>query len=103
MLAVAMANYPRFGGNSCAFDGIALTPEDGTPRDHCIAQAGTSQEIALARINLDALRSYRQAGPLGDADRKPRTYASIAETSPPHRRGHHSCAAAHAVNPMLTD
>ena len=39
MLAVAMANYPRVGGRSCAFDGIAVAP-DGGPRDHCVAQAG---------------------------------------------------------------
>jgi predicted amidohydrolase len=83
MVAVAMANYPRFGGRSCAFDGMAFAVEDGSPRDHCAAQAGTGQQIALARIDLDALRAYRQVQPLADAYRNPRAYASIAVASPP--------------------
>ncbi|HLI36405.1 MAG TPA: carbon-nitrogen hydrolase family protein [Streptosporangiaceae bacterium] len=83
MLAAAMANYPRFGGRSCASDGMAVTPDGSSPRDHCVAAAGPGEEIALARIDLDALRSYRQAGPLADAYRKPRSYARIAATSPP--------------------
>lgn len=82
MVAVAMANYPRFGGRSCAFDGIA-SAADGAPRDHRVADAGPGEGLVLARLDLDALRSYRQAGPLADAYRKPRCYASIAATSPP--------------------
>jgi predicted amidohydrolase len=69
-LAVAMANYPRFGGRSCAFDGIAFTPS-GAPRDHRVACAGAGQEIVLARLDLGALRSYRQASPLAGAYRRP--------------------------------
>jgi N-carbamoylputrescine amidase len=83
MVAVAMANYPRFGGRSCAFDGIAFAPADGSPRDHRVVQAGPDEEILLARFDLDALRAYRQAGPLADAYRKPRTYARIASSAPP--------------------
>jgi predicted amidohydrolase len=82
MLAVAMANYPRFGGRSCAFDGIA-SALDGAPRDHCVVQAGPGQGILLAPLDLDALRSYRQAGPLADAYRKPHCYDAIAAQSPP--------------------
>lgn len=82
MLAVAMANYPRFGGRSCAFDGIASAP-DGGPRDHCVAEAGPGEDLVLARLDLDALRSYRQAGPLADAYRRPRRYAAIAAPSAP--------------------
>jgi predicted amidohydrolase len=91
MLAVAMANYPRFGGRSCAFDGIASTP-DGAPRNHRVAEAGPGEGIVLARLDLDALRSYRQAGPLADAYRKPRSYASIAATSPPQPPFSRACS-----------
>jgi N-carbamoylputrescine amidase len=91
MLAVAMANYPRFGGRSCAFDGIASTP-DGAPRNHHVAEAGPGEGIVLARLDLDALRSYRQAGPLADAYRKPRSYASIAATSPPQPPFSRACS-----------
>jgi predicted amidohydrolase len=83
MLAVATANYPRFGGRSCAFDGMAFAPGGGSPRDHRIAQSGAGEEITLARIDLGALRSYRRSQPLADAFRKPRSYARIAATSPP--------------------
>jgi N-carbamoylputrescine amidase len=83
MVAVTMANYPRFGGRSCAFDGIAYSPADGSPRDHCVVQAGTGGQIVLARIDLDALRSYRQTGHLADAYRKPRRYPGLAAPSPP--------------------
>jgi predicted amidohydrolase len=82
-LAVAMANYPRFGGRSCAFDGMAFDPADGSPRDHRVVEAGPGEDIALARFDLDALRRYRRAQPLGDAYRKPGCYAGIAATAPP--------------------
>jgi N-carbamoylputrescine amidase len=82
MLAVAMANYPRFGGRSCAFDGMAFWP-GGDARDHRLAEAGGGEEVVLARVDLAALRAYRQAEPLADAYRKPRSYARIAATSPP--------------------
>ena len=85
MLAVAMANYPRFGGRSCAFDGMAFNLADSSPRDHCAAEAGSGQDITLARIDLDALRAYRQREVLADAYRKPRAYAGIAATTPPRK------------------
>jgi predicted amidohydrolase len=83
MLAAAMANYPRFGGRSCAFDGVAMSLADGSPRDHCLVQAGPEEGIVLARVDLSALREYRRAAWLADAYRKPRRYGSIAATSPP--------------------
>lgn len=70
MLAVALANYPSFGGRPCAFDGMAFSLRDSSPRDHCIAQAGGGEEIVLARIDLDALSAYRRAESLADAYRK---------------------------------
>lgn len=70
MAAVAMANYPRFGGRSCAFDGVAFAP-DGGPRDHCVAEAGPGEQVVLARVDLDALRRYRRAAPFADAYRSP--------------------------------
>lgn len=83
MLAVATANYPRFGGRSCAFDGMAFTPSGGCPRDHRVAEAGPGEDIVVARIDLDALRAYRRSQPLADAYRRPRSYGKIAATSPP--------------------
>jgi predicted amidohydrolase len=77
MLAAATANYLRFGGRSCAFDGMAFAAPGGHPRDHCVAQAGSGEEIVIARIDLDALRAYRQVEPLADAYRKPGCYGSI--------------------------
>jgi predicted amidohydrolase len=82
MLAAATANYPRFGGRSCAFDGMAFAAP-GHPRDHRVAQAGPGEDIMVAHIDLDALRAYRQVEPLADAYRKPRCYGRIATTSPP--------------------
>jgi predicted amidohydrolase len=83
MLAVVLANYPRFGGRSCAFDGMAFSPVDGSPRNHQVTAAGSGEGIVLAHIDLEALRAYRQAGSLADAYRRPRCYARIADTSPP--------------------
>jgi N-carbamoylputrescine amidase len=83
MVAVAMANYPRFGGRSCAFDGVAFAWPDGPPRDHCVVEAGPDEGIVPARIDIDALRAYRLAESWGDAYRKPGTYPRIAQTSAP--------------------
>jgi predicted amidohydrolase len=82
MLAVAMANYPRFGGRSCAFDGIAFWPGGGA-RDHRLVEAGAVEEVVTARVDLAALRSYRQAGFLADAYRKPHTYAELGASARP--------------------
>jgi N-carbamoylputrescine amidase len=82
MLAVVMANYPRFGGRSCAFDGMAFASGGGA-RDHRLVEAGTGEEVVMARVDLAALRSYRQAEPLADAYRRPRCYGPIGATLPP--------------------
>jgi predicted amidohydrolase len=81
-VAVATANYPRFGGRSCAFDGMAFAGPDGPPRDHCVVRAGAGEAILFAPVDLDALRAYRQVQPWGDAHRKPAAYARLAGTSP---------------------
>jgi predicted amidohydrolase len=83
MLAVAMANYPRFGGRSCAFDGVAFAGADGPPRDHRVVEAGRAEGIVLARLDLDALRAYRCTQFSGDAYRKPGAYGRLADRSPP--------------------
>jgi N-carbamoylputrescine amidase len=80
MQAAATANYPRFGGHSCAFDGMAFAAP-APPRNHRVAQARPGEEIVIARIDLDALRANRQVGPLTDAYRKPRCYRKIAATT----------------------
>ncbi len=90
MLAAAMASYPRFGGRSCVFDGIAFAP-DGGPRDHRVAEAAPGEGIVLARLDLDALRFYRQAGPLADAYRRPRwSYRQFVWVAPPASTAGHT-------------
>ncbi|MGZ4639539.1 MAG: carbon-nitrogen hydrolase family protein [Actinomycetes bacterium] len=83
MMAVAMANYPRFGGRSCAFDGIASAGPGSRPRDHRVVEAGSGEEIVLARLDVDALRAYRRTEALGDAHRRPRAYGPLVDRSPP--------------------
>jgi predicted amidohydrolase len=85
MMAVAMANYPRFGGRSCAFDGIAFAGPEGSPRDHRVVEAGPGEEIVLARIDLDALRAYRRTQMWGDAHRRPGAYAALVDGAPPRQ------------------
>lgn len=78
MLALALCNYaaPEQDGHSVAFDGIAFT-QQGTPRDMLLTQAGPQEGIYLARLDLEALRSYRQNEVWGNAYRRPHCYADL--------------------------
>lgn len=82
MTAVAMANYPEFGGRSCAFSGMAFT-RDGEPVDHTIVEAGADEELVIATIDIGQLRAYRSHETWGDSYRKPHAYAAIASIDPP--------------------
>jgi len=82
MVGAAMANYPGPGwGKSVAFDGIAF--QQGS-RDTTIVQADEESEIVLAPFDLAALRNYRQRETWGNAFRRPKLYAKLAESTIQH-------------------
>ncbi len=72
-LAVFMVNYAGdfFKGRSVAFDANAAP----------LAQADASEQVLLARVDLDRLRDYRRMTIWGDAFRRPHRYRAIAESS----------------------
>jgi predicted amidohydrolase len=75
-MAVAMTNYPApmHNGHSVAF-GAAGEP---------LADAGESEGIAHARVDLAGLRRYRQASIWGNAWRRPSRYGALTgETKVP--------------------
>ena len=74
MVALAIANYPnpQCNGHSLAFDGIAF--DDDGSRDMLVVEAGQTEGIHLAKVDLDALREYRQKESWGNAFRKPNRY-----------------------------
>ena len=79
MVAVAMTNYaaPQQNGHSIAFDGVVYVVPDGEPRDTLIIEAGESESVFIATLDLDFLRSYRQRESWGNAYRRPRLYGQI--------------------------
>ncbi len=72
-LAVFMANYAGdfFKGRSVAFDANAAP----------LGQADASEQVLIARVDLDRLRAYRATTIWGDAFRRPHRYRAIAEPS----------------------
>jgi predicted amidohydrolase len=88
MVAVALANYPGEGGRSMAFHPVMSAEVDGRPLDTLVVEAGSSEEIALAEFDLDAIRRYREAETWGNAYRKPRAYGALVsgEVRPPFVR-----------------
>ena len=74
MVALAMANYPspQCNGHSLAFDGIAF--DDNGSRDMLAVEAGQTEGVFLAKLDLNALREYRQKETWGNAFRKPDSY-----------------------------
>jgi predicted amidohydrolase len=93
MTAMAMANYaaPRCNGHSIALNGIAFVgPEnaDGNSVDMTIVEAGEEEGIFMAAIDMDAIREYRDRETMGNAYRKPSTYAALVshDVQPPFVR-----------------
>ena len=93
MLAIATCNYPEgvpdCNGGSSGFDGVAYLPELEGSRDTCILQAGGTEGIYVAELNLEQLRRYRETEALGNAYRHPKKYGLLTETDirPPFVRG----------------
>jgi predicted amidohydrolase len=88
MVAVALANYPGEGGRSMAFHPVMSAEVDGPPLDTLVVEAGSSEEIALAEFDLDAIRRYREIETWGNAYRKPGAYGALVneEVRPPFVR-----------------
>lgn len=89
MTAIAVANHaaPRYNGHSIALDGIAFHP-DGSTRDMLLMEAGETEGVFTADIDLAALRAYREREIWGDAFRRPHRYSLLveAERRPPFMR-----------------
>lgn len=80
MAALAVANYPGAPhfGRSVAFDGMAFAPGGGGPRDMRLVEAGPGATIALADLDLEALRAYRAREVWGAKHRRPAAYRGLA-------------------------
>ena len=74
LAAVAMANYaaPQHDGQSVAFH-----PDGAT-----VVRAGETEQIALADVDLERVRSFREAEAGRLTARRPELYAAISETKP---------------------
>lgn len=84
MLAVATCNYPETvpdcNGNSSIFDGVAYLPDENDSRDTCILQAGETEGIYIAGLDLKRLQEYRECETSGNAYRHPRKYRLLTES-----------------------
>lgn len=83
MLAVATCNYPAgqpdCNGHSTVFDGVAWLPDEPVSRDMCILEAPEQEGIFVARIDLAALRAYRQSEVMGNAYRRVPAYGALLD------------------------
>jgi N-carbamoylputrescine amidase len=78
LAAIAMTNYPapQANGHSVAFDGI-VCDASGNMRDMLLIEAGESEQIVIAAIDLEQLREYRKRETWG-AFRRPELYGAIS-------------------------
>ena len=83
MLAIATCNYPDSvpdcNGGSSVFDGVAYLPELEGSWDMCILQADGAEEIYLAELDLEQLRSYRESEVHGNTFRRPQKYGLLLD------------------------
>lgn len=84
MLAIATCNYPGSvpdcNGGSSVFDGVAYLPNLDGSRDTCILQADDRENIFLAELDLEQLRTYRESEVHGNAYRHPKKYGLLIDT-----------------------
>lgn len=84
MLAIATCNYPKTvpdcNGNSSVFDGVAYLPDESGSRNTCILQANEEEEIYIAELDFEQLRSYRENEVHGNAYRHPKKYQLLTES-----------------------
>ena len=92
MLAIATCNYPETvpdcNGGSSIFDGMVYVPWLEDSRDTCILQVDGQEGIFAAELDLEQLRSYREAEAHGNAFRHPKKYGLLVDTKiePPYVR-----------------
>lgn len=81
MMAIATCNYPATvpdcNGGSSVFDGVAYLPHLDGSRDTCILQAGETEGIYVAKLDLEQLRQYRSEEVHGNAYRHPHLYSEL--------------------------
>lgn len=84
MLAIATCNYPETvpdcNGGSSIFDGMVYVPWLEDSRDTCILQVDGQEGIFAAELDLEQLRSYREAEAHGNAFRHPKKYGLLVDT-----------------------
>ena len=85
MVAIATCNYPSpvpdCNGHSTLFDGVAYLPDTPVSRDTCILEAGESEGIFIADLDLKELRRYRKTEVHGNTYRRPELYKDIINTT----------------------
>lgn len=84
MLAIATCNYPETvpdcNGGSSIFDGMVYVPWLEDSRDTCILQVDGQEGIFAAELDLEQLRSYREAEAHGNTFRHPKKYGLLVDT-----------------------
>jgi N-carbamoylputrescine amidase len=94
MTAVAVANYaPPAGrsgslegnGHSTVIDPVAFDA-DGRSRDTRVFEAGEAEGVYVVRLDLDALRAWREHEVWGSRCRRPETYGALVEPRADARR-----------------
>lgn len=80
-VAVAACSYPEghpdCNGHSVVFDGIAWKNGEAGARDMCVFEAPGKAGIYIAKVDLDALRTYRANEAMGSRYRQPQTYGLL--------------------------
>ena len=78
MFGVAMANYaaPQENGHSVAYHPMPFG-KDGASRDTLIVEAGESEGVYLAAVDIDEIREWRRSEVWGNAFRKPHRYGLL--------------------------
>lgn len=83
MLAIATCNYPAphpdCNGHSTLFDGVVYFPGISGSRDTCVFEAGRSEGVYAADLDMDMLREYRRREIWGPKHRRPELYGEIAK------------------------
>ena len=83
MLAIATTNYPSSvpdcNGHSSMFDGIAYVDGVVGSRDTLIVLGSSDEEIVMGKLDVAALRKYREKEVHGNAYRHPQKYKKLIE------------------------
>jgi predicted amidohydrolase len=89
MTAVALTNYPRpfENGHSVLLSGMAYAADESI-LDMVLTECGEDETVALADLDLKALRQYREREVWGNAFRRPDLYSDLVsrDVKPPFMR-----------------